>query len=240
MNMAIWRCIVACSWQLFGDFSTSKSNNALTLFYIFFSELEIDRDEINCTPILVAVFSCVMALSYRSRHALRALMPASNLTRQPFRRPNSTTSATTPEAVDVSALLATPTWPLETITRAQLHHLLRLAALEPPAADSPDERDLLRTLSAQLHFVRQVQAVEIPAGVEPLRAVRDESARGRAEAAVGMGTEGVREALGREVWRGKFWRRVRRDAGAPVMAADEPVGLAEGREFVVDRGTGEG
>lgn len=182
-------------------------------------------------------------------------MPASNLARQPFRRPNSTTSATTPEAVDVSALLATPTWslatqlptlssqgsdPLETITRAQLHHLLRLAALEPPAADSPDEHDLLRTLSAQLHFVRQVQAVEIPAGVEPLRAVRDESARGRAEAAVGMGTEGVREALGREVWRGKFWRRVRRDAGAPVMAADEPVGLAEGRGFVVDRGTGEG
>jgi hypothetical protein len=125
------------------------------------------------------------------------------------------------------------------MSREKLRHLLRLAALEPPAPGSPDEVALLRTLDAQLHFVRQVQAVEVPAGVEPLRAVRDESARGEAEAVVGLGTAGVKEALGREVWRGRYWRRVRRGGEARVVE-DEPVGLAEGREFVVDRGTGSG
>jgi Asp-tRNA(Asn)/Glu-tRNA(Gln) amidotransferase C subunit len=117
------------------------------------------------------------------------------------------------------------------MTREKLHHLLRLAALEPPA-DAAAERELLRTLNAQLHFVRQVQAVEIPPGVEPLCAVRDESARGAAEAVVGLET--VREALGKEVWRGKWWRRVRR-ARMEARAVDEPEGLAAGRQFVVDR-----
>jgi hypothetical protein len=82
--------------------------------------------------------------------------------------------------------------------------------------------------------------VAVPAGVEPLRAVRDESARGAADAVVGLESAAVREALGKEVWRGRWWRRVRRGGGGAPVAADEPVGLAAGREFVVDRGTGSG
>ncbi|KHO02029.1 DUF726 domain-containing protein [Metarhizium album ARSEF 1941] len=69
--------------------------------------------------------------------------------------------------------------PTEEITRSQLHHLLRLAAL--PLPQTPSEEDtMISTLREQLHFVRAVQRVDTT-GVEPLCAIRDETDEARRE-----------------------------------------------------------
>ncbi|KAK7948981.1 uncharacterized protein PG986_009867 [Apiospora aurea] len=80
------------------------------------------------------------------------------------------------------------------ITSKTLHHLLRLSALPPPATPAEEEA-LLTTLRTQLHFVRSIQGVDT-AGVAPLAAIRDETARGRREQTIGL--EVLREALARE------------------------------------------
>ncbi|KAG5927725.1 hypothetical protein E4U42_001883 [Claviceps africana] len=112
--------------------------------------------------------------------------------RRTFRRPlaqiaNLSSTRTSPSAHDI---LAKPTWsiqslrepsspadgaasPTDIITAKQLHHLLRLAAL--PLPESPaEEASMIETLQSQLHFVRAVQRVDTT-GVEPLRAIRDET-----------------------------------------------------------------
>lgn len=58
------------------------------------------------------------------------------------------------------------------ITPESLRHLLRLAALPPPASPE-EEAELIKTLEDQLHFVRHTQAVNT-AGVTPLQMIRDE------------------------------------------------------------------
>ncbi|KAF7551849.1 hypothetical protein G7046_g7588 [Stylonectria norvegica] len=82
-------------------------------------------------------------------------------------------------------MLATPTWSIrsllpsassaapETITPKQLHHLLRLSALPLPSTPAA-EASMIATLQSQLQFVRAVQGVDTR-GVEPLRAIRDET-----------------------------------------------------------------
>ncbi|KAG6008219.1 hypothetical protein E4U21_004818 [Claviceps maximensis] len=110
-------------------------------------------------------------------------------TRQPLppQTAHLSSTRTSPSADDI---LSKPTWSIqslrepsspadetasssETITAKQLHHLLRLAALPLPQSPA-DEASMIETLQSQLHFVRAVQRVNT-AGVEPLRAIRDET-----------------------------------------------------------------
>jgi len=157
--------------------------------------------------------------------------------------------------LDIAALLSTPTWSITAllpprtapaaapIPPAQLQHLLRLSALPAPA-DAAAAAALRRTLAAQLHFVRRIRAVDARA-VQPLRAVRDESAAADREREVTLGR--VAGALEQEERVGRWGRRVRRsEEGAEVRDAPagwEPLRAASrtaGRFFVVDVGKGEG
>lgn len=117
---------------------------------------------------------------------------------------------------DIRSLFSNPTWSVRSllpqhsptsstapaeattkdneITSKTLHHLLRLSALPPPAT-SEEEDALLTTLRTQLHFVRSIQGVDT-AGVAPLAAIRDETARGRREQTIGL--EALKEALANE------------------------------------------
>lgn len=120
-----------------------------------------------------------------------------------------------------------------TITPATLHHHLRLSALPPPASPA-DEARLLATLRTQLRLVRAVQAVDT-AGVEPLRAIRDESAAGRAEATLTLAR--LRGALAREVPFG-FRRRPRRTTAVAGEEGEEAEAEA-GEKKMVKKGEGE-
>lgn len=76
------------------------------------------------------------------------------------------------------ALAAESTTAVETgteITPKKLHHLLRLAALSPPAT-AEGEAELLRSLHDHLHFVRAVQSVDTR-GVPPLSRIESEVRR---------------------------------------------------------------
>jgi Asp-tRNA(Asn)/Glu-tRNA(Gln) amidotransferase C subunit len=84
--------------------------------------------------------------------------------------------------------------PDEEITPKKLHHLLRLSALPlPPTPEA--EASLLASLRSHLRFVREIQAVDTT-GVEPLRALRDETSRGREETTVRLAD--LKDALARE------------------------------------------
>ena len=99
---------------------------------------------------------------------------------------------------------------------------------------------MIATLQSQLHFVRAIQRVDTT-GVEPLRAIRDETRDGLAEATIGLDTDAVRAALGAEEFLGHCRRpRRRRDvpAGADTKEAEDwdALGTASqtvGRYFVV-------
>ncbi|KIW14685.1 hypothetical protein PV08_07469 [Exophiala spinifera] len=93
----------------------------------------------------------------------------------------------------ISELLQTPTWSVSSlmpspdqkaedsseISREKLHHLLRLSALPPPASKQ-EESSMLNTLRQQVHFVKEIQKVDTT-GVQPLVALRDETAEARSE-----------------------------------------------------------
>jgi Asp-tRNA(Asn)/Glu-tRNA(Gln) amidotransferase C subunit len=150
---------------------------------------------------------------------------------------------------ELEQLLAEPTWSVESllppktraldapeITSQQLHHLLRLSALPPP--ETPEqEQKMLETLAAQLHFVGKIQEVDTT-DVEPLRAIRDETAAAEEEQTVTMTT--LVQALKNEKSIGTHYKRIQRNT-APVNAKDtedwDVVGSAErkaGRYFVVE------
>lgn len=146
-------------------------------------------------------------------------------------------------------LLATPTWSAESllppksrardapkITSQQLHHLLRLSALPPPATPA-DEQKMLDTLADQLHFVGKIQEVDTT-GVEPLRAIRDESEAAVQEQTITLDT--LKDALAREKVIGTHHKRIQRDT-MPVDAKSvedwDVLGSAKrtsGRYFIVE------
>ncbi|KKY32136.1 hypothetical protein UCDDA912_g07915 [Diaporthe ampelina] len=130
-------------------------------------------------------------------------------------------------------MFASPTWSVrsllsssppsaEEVTPATLHHLLRLSALPPPSQHGEKDR-MLKTLRAQLHFVRDIQAVDTR-GVEPLRSIRDETSAGVAESTVTLDT--LRDALSRETAAG-FRRRPRRVKDARERGQSEEERLVE-------------
>jgi hypothetical protein len=150
---------------------------------------------------------------------------------------------------DLEDLLAKPTWSVESllppktsapnaskISSKQLHHLLRLSALPLPK-NFEAEQKMLDTLSAQLHFVGEIQQVDT-AGVKPLRAIRDETAAAEEEHMITLET--LKEALLKENTVGKHYKRIQRDI-TPIDAKDvedwNVLGFAEhklGQYFVVE------
>lgn len=91
----------------------------------------------------------------------------------------------TPINGEIEAALAKPKWSVKsmlpnegeqepTVSQAQLHHLLKLSALPlPKSAD--EEARMLKTLEAQIHFVKEIQGIDTT-HVKPLVAIRDETA----------------------------------------------------------------
>ena len=125
-----------------------------------------------------------------------------------------------------------------TITPKQLHHLLRLSALPAPESKE-EEQKMLKTLSSQLHFVREMQSVDT-SGVEPLRSIRDETREAEKEIEVTM--DDLKEAFAKEERVGRSGRlRRRRDLPVDTEGAEDwdVLGHASrrvGRFFVVENG----
>lgn len=159
-------------------------------------------------------------------------------------------SAVSEQHVDVNELLSKPTWSVASllpkasdadsneVSSKQLRHLLKLSALPPPKDDA-EEAKMLKTLSSQLHFVKEIQRTDTT-GVQALQSLRDETARGEQEAELGL--EALKNALAAEDVRGKFHPRIRRrrDA-AQATKKDEwnvlgTAGKKTGRYFVVEGG----
>jgi len=153
------------------------------------------------------------------------------------------------QQINVDELLSKPSWsvssllpketasePLE-ISSKQLRHLLKLSALPPPKDDT-EEANMLKTLSSQLHFVKEIQKADTT-GVEPLQSLRDETAEGEQNAELGL--EALKEALAAEDVRGKFHPRIRRRRDRVEVKKDEwnvlgTAGKKTGRYFVVEGG----
>ncbi|KAL7623991.1 hypothetical protein AAE478_005548 [Parahypoxylon ruwenzoriense] len=125
-----------------------------------------------------------------------------------------------------------------TIAPQTLQHLLRLSALPQPSSPEEEAR-MLSTLESQLHFVRAVREVDT-AGVEPLRAIRDETAQGMREQTIGL--EQLKDVLAREdvVGHARRPRRRRQEQNIDpaVEGWDVLCGASEvaGRYFVVRTG----
>ncbi|CAH0021973.1 unnamed protein product [Clonostachys rhizophaga] len=141
-------------------------------------------------------------------------------------------------------ILSKPSWsvrshlgsadnPSEKISPAQLNHLLRLAALPPPR-DKAEEDSMIETLQSQLRFVRAVQRVETT-GVEPLRAIRDETEQGTRENTVSLDT--LKTLLDEEELVGHYKRsrrvRSKLDSEAENWDALSTASKKAGRFFVV-------
>ncbi|KAG6025476.1 hypothetical protein E4U41_001514 [Claviceps citrina] len=126
--------------------------------------------------------------------------------RRPIRQPRAqqTAKLSIRTGSTVDDMLAKPSWSIrslrepppppaaadspsaaETITTRQLHHLLRLAALPLPQSPA-EEASMIETLQSQLRFVRAVQRVDTT-GVEPLRAIRDETPEAVRENTITLG-----------------------------------------------------
>ncbi|KAF4987477.1 hypothetical protein FGRMN_10342 [Fusarium graminum] len=161
----------------------------------------------------------------------------------------TTTRSITATPSTAASILEKPTWsvrsllpsspssaPAEKITPSQLHHLLRLSALPLPKTPS-EETAMINTLESQLQFVRAVQRVDTT-GVEPLRAIRDETPEARQEVTIGL--TDLQEALGKEVQIGHYQRarRVREkiESKAEKWDALSAAGKTAGRYFVVESG----
>ncbi|KAJ4024065.1 hypothetical protein NW752_002633 [Fusarium irregulare] len=161
----------------------------------------------------------------------------------------TTTRSITTKPSTAASILEKPTWsvrsllpsssssaPTEKITPSQLHYLLRLSALPIPTS-SADEEAMINTLQSQLQFVRAVQKVDTT-GVEPLRAIRDETPEARQEVTIGLAD--LQEALGKEVRIGHYQRarRVRDkvDSDAEKWDALSTASKTAGRYFVVESG----
>ncbi|GJN74339.1 hypothetical protein VFPFJ_06975 [Purpureocillium lilacinum] len=156
-------------------------------------------------------------------------------------------SAPSPSSSVADILSGGPSWsirtlrgdqPTEPITPAQLHHLLRLAAL--PLPKTPAEEDaMIATLQGQLRFVRAVQRVDT-AGVEPLRAIRDETEEGVREQTIGL--QDLKDALHKEQLVGHYRRpkrvKERVDSEAEKWDALATASKKAGKYFVVDSGKG--
>ncbi|KAL7821452.1 hypothetical protein V8C44DRAFT_314602 [Trichoderma aethiopicum] len=169
--------------------------------------------------------------------------------------PTKTTSAplsTKSSPSTAQAILSKPTWSVssllpsdslkssseaaETITPAQLHHLLRLSALPLPKSPA-EEQSMIETLQSQLQFARAVQRVDTK-GVEPLRAIRDETDAAIEEITIGL--EDLKEVLAKETLVGHYQRprkvKERIHSDAENWDALATASRRAGKYFVVESG----
>ncbi|KAJ3497779.1 hypothetical protein NLG97_g1636 [Lecanicillium saksenae] len=160
--------------------------------------------------------------------------------------PQLRTAALSTKASTAHKILAQPSWsvrsllagndgsPAETITSAQLHHLLKLSALPLPKSKE-EEASMVATLQSQLHFVKAVQRVDTT-GIEPLQAIRDETDAGRRESAIGL--DDLKEALAKETLVGHYKRprrvKERIDSEAEKWDALSTASKKAGKYFVVE------
>lgn len=103
---------------------------------------------------------------------------------------------------------------------------------------------MLEQLERQLQFVRQIQSVDVE-GVEPLARIEDETDEARKENMASL--ESMKEELDREIWRGKWNRRI--VGRRPKKTAEDEeeqgwdvlgqAGKRMGRFFVVEGGKGQ-
>ncbi|KAH8131444.1 hypothetical protein ACSS6W_001790 [Trichoderma asperelloides] len=146
-------------------------------------------------------------------------------------------------------ILSKPTWSVssllpsqshaespETITPAQLHHLLRLSALPLPKSPA-EEQSMIETLQSQLQFARAVQRIDTK-GVEPLRAIRDETEAAMKENTIGL--DDLKDTLAKEALVGHYQRprRVREQiqSDAENWDALATASRKAGKYFVVESG----
>lgn len=134
---------------------------------------------------------------------------------------NYSPNPTPKDPTNLSSLLATPSWSVRSlvstpppnpptalnITRKQLHHLLRLSALPLPSSEA-EEAKLIADLESQLQFVRAIQEVDTD-GVEPLKAIRDETRDAKRESEIGL--ESLRAEFEKEEVVGKRGRIMKRE-----------------------------
>jgi hypothetical protein len=97
---------------------------------------------------------------------------------------------------------------------------------------------MMDTLAAQLHFVKEMQKVDTT-GIEPLRAIRDETAEAEQEQEITLDT--LKDALDQEKVVGRFYKRIRRQAETtkperrpPSWEPLEHAQRTSGKFFVVD------
>jgi Asp-tRNA(Asn)/Glu-tRNA(Gln) amidotransferase C subunit len=96
---------------------------------------------------------------------------------------------------------------------------------------------MLDTLAAQLHFVGKIQEVDTT-GVEPLRAIRDESGAAEEEQTISLAT--LKDAFEKEKVIGTHYKRIQRDTSAVNAGHEENwdvLGSAKrkaGKYFVVE------
>lgn len=133
-----------------------------------------------------------------------------------LRRFNAPRSYSSSSETDIESLLSKPSWSVRSllpdaaaekasspsVTPQQLHHLLRLSALPQPTS-AAEEQSMLKTLEAQIHFVKEIQRVDAT-GVTPLQSIRDESSHAVEENTIGL--EQLKEALSRERVHGRRHR----------------------------------
>jgi hypothetical protein len=88
---------------------------------------------------------------------------------------------------------------------------------------------MLKTLESQIHFVREIQKVNTT-GVEPLRAIRDETAEGIEEQTIKLADLqeylDAEEVVGRN---GRIKRRPKEDPEAKVAEDWDPFAMSEGQ-----------
>jgi len=126
------------------------------------------------------------------------------------------------KTTNISALLSQPpTWspqsllptpsdlssPENQISPEKLRHLLRLSGLPPPR-DLQHEKNMSAALSAQMFFVRSVQAVNTE-GLKPLNRIGFEG-RSQETATNGeaVGSDGL--VLGKEEYKGTYLKKIKR------------------------------
>ncbi|KAF2666861.1 hypothetical protein BT63DRAFT_320985 [Microthyrium microscopicum] len=133
--------------------------------------------------------------------------------------------------LNIKEFLSQPTWSVQSlvppandsanerpVSAEKLRHLLRLSALPEPK-DEKEEARLMQDLASQLHFVKEIQKVDTK-GVEPLRAIRDETLQAEQEAELTV--EKLQEAFDNEEVLGKYHKRIRRRKDIPVVDEDTP------------------
>ncbi|KAL1954445.1 hypothetical protein VTO42DRAFT_1169 [Malbranchea cinnamomea] len=154
----------------------------------------------------------------------------------------------------IDSILSKPTWSVQslfpdkssvtesaTVTRKELHHLLRLSALPQPS-NAAEEKEMLQTLESQIHFVKEIQHVDT-SNVSPLCSIRDETEMAQREHTIGLSH--LKPTLDRETRVGRT-RRIRLQKAEKLVHPDgetckwdalDAATKKMGRYFVVQSGS---